>query len=572
MKRRSFIQQSSLFGGTLLAGTLPFIVRQPPKALGADSPPNILVVLVDQLRSASFAFPSQALIDSAMPNVAKLRSQSVNFTQHYTAATACSPSRACLLTGLYSYQTGNLATIVAGDNPNLYADNPGNPVPLTEPPLHIGVPTWGSALRSVGYDCWYFGKWHLSSAYGYNGNATDLSAYGFDGGTYPSPDGAAGQGSIKDPQIADQFIDWLNSTPTSGSTPWCTTVSLVNPHDIAWYYNYTQCVGQVSPLGYVSQLPPNFETRAQLRLNKPGFQLFFLNGTEEVLGPIPYSGQDYQIGWITMMNLYLALASQVDIQIGRILDNLATSAFANNTIVIFTSDHGEYAGSHGLRGKGGGLYDEGIRIPLMIKDPTGRFSTTPGNRYQLTSSVDIMPLLLTLTNNGSTAWKEGYSYLSTRLDLASILSNPQAVGRNYILSTTDELVPSEVISAPVIENSPSHGIAYRTATAKLGLYSYWDTSQGNINIFSAGQQSELYLFTGSNAKPQNWEVNNVALSQKTLCTQLYASLNNAVNAELFAPLPSTLDSYRQETLYQYIQYAANPSKLSFSTLQLACTV
>jgi hypothetical protein len=273
-----------------------------------------------------------------------------------------------------------------------------------------------------------------------------------------------------------------------------------------------------------------------------------------------------------MMNLYLALSAQVDIQIGRVLDAVAASAFANNTIVIFTSDHGEYAGSHGLRGKGGGLYDEGIRIPLMIQDPTGRFARTPGNRQQLTSSVDIMPLLLTLANNGSTAWQSAYSYLSTRLDIASILANPQAEGRKYILSTTDELVPSEVVSGPVIENSPSHAIAYRTATAKLGLYSYWDTSKGNIDIQTIGQQSELYLFTGSDAQPQNWEVNNVASSQNTLYGQLYAALNITTKSELFAPLPSTLDNYRQETINQYIQYAANPSLLSFSTLQQACTV
>jgi arylsulfatase A-like enzyme len=570
MKRRNFMQQSSLFGGTLLAGTLPFIVRKPPKALGADSPPNILIILVDQLRSSPIDFPSQAVIDSAMPNVASLRSQSVNFTQHYTAANACSPARACLLTGLYSYQTGCLTTIVAGDNPNLYADNPDNPAPLTEPPLHTGFPTWGSALGAVGYDCWYFGKWHLSSNNGYNGNVTDLSAYGFNGGTYPSPDGAAGQGSKKDPLITDQFIEWLDTATTE--TPWCTTVSLVNPHDIAWYYNYTQCVGQVSPPNYVSQLPPNFETRNQVRKNKPGLQLFLINGAEEVLGPLLYAGSNYQTGWITMMNLYLALASQVDTQIGRILNSLATSAFANNTIVIFTSDHGEYAGSHGLRGKGGGLYDEGLHIPLTIKDPTGRFATTPGNRQQFTSSVDIVPLLLTLANNSSTAWKAEYPYLSNRLDIASILVDSQAPGRSYILSTTDELVPTEVVSRPVIANAPSHGIAYRTATAKIGLYSYWKLSSDNINIRKAGQQSELYQFTGSDAQPQNWEVNNVALSQSSLYENFYAALNNAATTELFAPLPSILDNYRQETINQYFEYGANPSATSISTLQEACTV
>ena len=96
--------------------------------------------------------------------------------------------------------------------------------------------------------------------------------------------------------------------------------------------------------------------------------------------------------------MYLWLQQQVDPQIGRVLDKLASRPeIAANTIMVFTSDHGEYGGSHGLRGKGAAAYDESIRVPLFIRDPHGHITPKPGDaRTQFTSSVDLAPLLLTI--------------------------------------------------------------------------------------------------------------------------------------------------------------------------------
>jgi len=64
-----------------------------------------------------------------------------------------------------------------------------------------------------------------------------LERYGFSGGTFPSPNGAPGQGWRVDPHIAAQFERWFAEHGEGG--PWCTTVSLVNPHDISWWYDWT---------------------------------------------------------------------------------------------------------------------------------------------------------------------------------------------------------------------------------------------------------------------------------------------------------------------------------------------
>lgn len=553
INRREFLKNAGLAGGALMStGAISAISGQrgPLVARAAEAGPNILIILVDQFRTPQW-FPSQPQLDQYLPNLASLRRKSVSFDQYYTAATACSPARACLLTGLYSHQTSLLLTVIAGADPTL------SPESATEPALNPGFPTWGTALLGMDYTPWWFGKWHLN-----NSEDCNLTPYGFSGGTCPSPEGYPGQGSKNDPCIVNQFLDWLNSTGASGS-PWCTTVSLVNPHDIAWYRRFTECdtVNQTSAPRRVTRLPANFETPMSLRQNKPDLQLRLQKGSAALLGTLPYTGTDFEQDWLLLLNLYLKFQADVDEQIGRVLNALATSAFHSNTIVIFTSDHGEYGGSHGLRGKGGGAYDEGIRVPLYVWDPSGRFTARPDVvRRQLASSVDLLPLLLTLASNGDrSAWQSRYPYLSNRLDLAQILTNPNARGRSYILSTTDEIGPGSETTTPNNSEMPTHVVAYRTAQAKLGLYSLWDTSMGRLDIVASGQQSELYDYREMSSIPGSWEVNNVARTNTTLFNQYYSALNRAVSSELRAKLPANLVPYQQQATEEYIRYISNPT-------------
>ena len=118
-----------------------------------------------------------------------------------------------LLTGLYTHQTGVLITGAGRLDPRF--------------------PTWGRLLRELGYQTVYYGKWHLNPD-----PDAPLSQYGFSGGTYPSPNGAPGQGTLGDGSIAGQFVEWLGGR--SGPEPWATTVSFVNPHDIAWWHRFTE--------------------------------------------------------------------------------------------------------------------------------------------------------------------------------------------------------------------------------------------------------------------------------------------------------------------------------------------
>ncbi|HEY4810270.1 MAG TPA: sulfatase-like hydrolase/transferase, partial [Solirubrobacteraceae bacterium] len=225
------------------APAAPAPAPAPPSA--ASGKPNILVIVVDQLRFPQWFSPDPSGI-GLPPNLQRLRQGAVSFGRHYTASNDCTPARATLLTGLYTHQTGCMIT--GGST------------------LDPGFPTWGTMLREHGYRTRWLGKWHLThrdNHWNELAGEQALERYGFAGGIYPSPDGAPGQGWRVDPHIANKFADWF--AEEGGSGPWCTTVSFVNPHDIAWWYKWTDRVpAELDAPPVVHRLPPNYETPEQL--------------------------------------------------------------------------------------------------------------------------------------------------------------------------------------------------------------------------------------------------------------------------------------------------------------------
>jgi arylsulfatase A-like enzyme len=523
--RRTFIKRGLLAGASLAAGTtgLPVPARARPTG-GAQMrrAPNLLVILVDQLRAPAWV-PASLQLDALLPNLALLRRRSVSFERHYTASNDCSPSRGALLTGLYSHQTGCMIT--------------------GRSKLNTGFPTWGGLLRDLGYQTTWWGKWHLNP----HANAS-LEPYGFAGGTYPSPNGAPGQGVEMDPYIVDQFAEWFEEE--GDSEPWCSTVSLVNPHDVAWWYRFTNEVPQESsPPPWVSQIPPNFESPEELAAKgKPLLQRSLQETAARSFGAVPFSGPEAVSAWSGLMNTYLLVQSYVDHQVGRVLATLATHPrVRENTIVLFTSDHGEYGGSHGMRGKGASAYEEAIRVPLYVHDPRGvSTAATSTPRYQLTSSVDFSALLLTLAA-GSGAWRRESSlaHLATRADLAAICANLQAPGRPWVLHATDEDV-TEFASEAHAAQAPRHVIALRTQQGKLGLYSNW--LDESIAIDSNGQEIECYDYSSA---PGRAELDNVAGSSG-LEEELRGTLvEQAIPNELRAPLPGYLHQAQRGGMSDY---------------------
>jgi len=498
INRREFLKKTSTAGAALF--TMPLIGSRGAMAsnrTAATDKPNLLIVIVDEMRYPQW-FPQREQLDQLLPNIARLRDGSVELRGLYAAATACSPSRATLLTGLYAHRNG----IMLNQNKKT-------------PSLNPGFKTWGSALRDFGYSTNWYGKWHLSSG-------DTLEPYGFDGGTYPSPNGGAQNGTNRDPHSVDQFEEWFDTSAASG--PWATTISLLNPHDIMFFPEFTEDYLDDHPAAKTfSAPPPNIETTEQLIKNKPRMQVAHQAASDLRYGAMPTSGDGWQQIWTDYLNAYITYQCLADQQIGRVLDKLESNqTVSDNTIILFFSDHGEYGGSHGLRAKGSAVYEESIHVPFTVKDPTGRWTKHPEiPRTQLTSIVDIYGLLLTLAS-GSNDWRSlpEYAHLSSRLDVAALLQNPKAPGREYILHTSD--------SPPSQHPVPTHVIGYRTQNAKIGTYNYWEPYTGEI--VEHDRDTELYDYStiGGQAetlndhklKPRLFEKLDAALSTHALPNEL----------------------------------------------------
>lgn len=541
MDRRKFLKNVGLAGAALVAPQLDSALAEVPEPEPAATVrPNILVIVVDQMRYPQW-FPDQATLDQHLPGLARLRSGAVSFGQHYVAANACTPARGTMLTGLYAHQTSCLLTMTRSGIPAL---NPG-------------FPTWGTLLRGMGYQTYWYGKWHLSTT----PNSTyNLGPYGFSGGTYPSPNGYPYEGRARDPGIVTQFTEWLGQH--GNEEPWCTTVSLVNPHDISFYPRYPAARLDRLPSVFKT-LPPNFETPEVLGArNAPRLHLVHQESAAQVNGNLAFGGPDWLTGWLQLLDLYFNLTEIIDEQIVRVLDALeARPTIASNTIIIFTSDHGEYAGSHGLRGKGDGVYDESMRVPLYIKDPTGQFAAHPEiERTGLTSSVDLAPLLLTIASGGS-GWRSQapYVHLAGRLDLAGLLLDPAAAGRPYILHTSDEDVIEGSVDSIEAVTVPRHVIGLRTATAKLGTYNFW--RPGSLALQSALQESECYDYRSERGR---LEIEDASAAEPALRAELYDMLmDDAMPNELRAPLPPNLLEAQQAGQSTYLA-TRPPSKIFLS--------
>jgi arylsulfatase A-like enzyme len=593
MKRREFIKTAGGLAGAALAGGASMspsvLSRQVSAAPKPNAPkpngrPNILVILVDQLRTPQPPF-DQALMDQAAPNLACLRQQSVSFVSHYAAATACSPSRSCLLTGLYTHQNGMFLTNAAG----LPGEQP-------TPDMNPGFPTWGSILGSpdFGYNTFWWGKWHLSQD---DQTSQDyITRYGFTGGLpCPSPNGGPGQGLGVDPQTTTAFKNWFNTA--ADFEPWCTTVSLVNPHDVQWFPKYSmEAPGELAPARIFHALPANFEKwpDALFNENKPTTQYAWTVLTDTTFGVVPFRGPGFQRLWFQLLDLYYLVTSNypgtdsfgfVDLQIKTIFDTVYGGCppdpdVASNTIVVFASDHGEYGGAHGLRGKAFAVYEESTRVPLYVYDPTGEFvppDQQGTERTQLTSHVDLVPLLMTLAS-GNNDWrsKPQYAHLAGRADLAAMLSDPSAPGRSYILHTSDEDIPEEarklgipyrdalitnILPPPPLPQlpPPNHVIGYRTANAKIGVYSNF--APGTIGIETEGQQSELYDYTNYGIAEVTNNVPGGPAPEPELFDSMYDALFNpttgAVATELRQPMPPFLKQVQDQAIADYLAFEAS---------------
>ena len=419
--------------------------------------PNILLIVSDEERRNDWL---DGVVE--LPGHQRLRDDGLSFDRYFTHASPCSPSRASLYTGRYLAEHG-------------VVDNVAFP---THTALDPAIPTIGSLLAANGYRSSYLGKWHLGHS-----EAPDMAAHGYLDwhGNDVHFMGSAYTGRYFDPIIVDQAIDWLRdrardgdgayrtgtisnrADPTAGSgeasgQPWFLTVALVNPHDIMWFPadhmsyqaehpRFARLLAAVQemrlgdlpvtppPEDYprrFDRLPDNFDDDLH---TKPEVQRAWrhVRDREHLVGRI--SADDHDT-WLRGLDYYAWLHAELDASLVRLLDALDEMGLYDDTVIAYTSDHGDACGSHRLRAKLPCVYDEEMGVPLIVKAP----GAPVGQRTQaLATHVDLAATIAALGG----ADPAGETTLSGR-DLSPVLADPAATVRDFVLFSQDS-AQSELI-------------------------------------------------------------------------------------------------------------------------------
>ncbi len=475
---------------------------------------------------------------------------------------------------------------------------------------HVSIPQKPVGLREYGF--------HYHTYPDPTGNNLQ-GTYGSD--LYETQPPPPDQTYLSDVDTADAAIHFMDRLPGS-DRPWCLTVSFVNPHDREFFpagtefqtvsdlftskltnprelkqqtdyaekalLNYDQNALKAPPSYGFPVLPPNWESSKELEAQgKPTTQLFIKEFQQLVWGGVTddpskntpadrkvdcYPAEDLGLGvakmefdyWQRGLDSYTQTMQIVDQQIGRVLDKFHSlpSSVVDNTVIVFTSDHGEYSGAHGLlQGKLGTVYEEAWRIPLIVVDPSERFTADIDTiRTGLASSVDLSTLLVSLGNNGSRSWMRGdlERLYGRRLDMISMLRSANAPGRPYVLYATDEIAPKFFN----FNNAPTHVLGLRTQDAKLGVYAEWLPGTSKLNRDSV--QLEFYDYSTGRGE---LELENTANSDPRANEMYRLLLDEIIPNELQQKLPPSLALYQDAAKIAHLAFRALIYDLPLSVFQ-----
>ena len=427
--RRGFLQASgaaalttSLFGsgiGAARAQTRP--ATSPATATGtARNGLNILFIFTDQERYHA-RWPSGL----SLPGHERLERGGVTFTNHQCPATMCTSSRSVIVTGLQTPDNGMFENLDVPWMHNLSPDRP----------------TIGKMLRQAGYYTAYKGKWHLSREFDTRSierfMTPHMERYGFADNFSPGDlIGHTLGGYSYDQMIAGSAINWLRTKArplSDDDKPWCMFMSFVNPHDIM-YFNTDAPGERVQDNGrlrlHAARAPEHSLYKAtwdvpvpsSLRQPldapaRPAAHREFDRIWDYILGNVPLE----DARWKRFNDYYINCIRNVDRQIEAVLAELDALGLSDRTIVVFTADHGEMAGSHGLRGKGPFAYRETTHLPLSVVHPDVRGGQSC---RALSSHIDLVPTLLSFAGVKPDRAAELAGRALPGKDLAPLLAGP----------------------------------------------------------------------------------------------------------------------------------------------------
>ena len=391
----------------------------------AKNAQNILFIMCDQLRWDYLSCYGHPHLDT--PNIDWLAQNGVRFDRAYVQSPVCGPSRACIYTGRYQSTIGvrhngyplridelglgdylkplGMRTAVAGKT-DLHVDAESAErlgVDLNAPEntlrREVGFepferdsgnhptkmlrrrgyrPRYNEYLQALGYEA--ENPWHTFANSGIDEEGNVLDGWQNRNAKYPA--------NIKEEHsesayMTDRAIEFMQGA--DDSEPWCLHLGYIKPH---WPY--------IAPAPYHNMysaeqiLPANRTDEERAEPHHPVYAGF-----------LKYSGgEGFSRDEIreTVIPTYMGLIKQVDDHIGRLLQWMRDNGTLDNTMIIFTSDHGDYLGDHWLVDKYW-FHEESARVPLIIYDPSASADSTRGTVcQQLVESIDIVPTCIEFAN------------------------------------------------------------------------------------------------------------------------------------------------------------------------------
>ena len=337
---------------------------------------NFLLIMADEFARHAMGCAGHPAVQT--PNLDRLAARGVRFTRAYTNSPICVPARAAMHTGRYVHD------IRCWSSAQPYRGRPES---------------WAHRLRRHGMDAVSAGKLHFRRTEDDNGFAPELRAMHVkDGigwapgllrdplGEYPATAELAGQvGAAEtayhayDRAVADAATGWLEARAATGGPPWALLVSFVSPHyplaaPPAWFDLYADA-DLPAPKPYAGNWRDHPALRETLRFFD--YDRHFDAGSRDAA-----------------TRAYFGLVSFVDDLIGRVLAALDSAGFAENTTILFTSDHGEMLGDYGIWTKQV-MFEGSAGIPMILAGSgiaggiaAGRTVNTP------VSLVDVFPTVL----------------------------------------------------------------------------------------------------------------------------------------------------------------------------------
>ncbi len=332
----------------LLSLTAVLLLLTYPVPTAQARKPNVVVIVADDQRHDAMGIVQKELGDEATfpffqsPHMDRLATEGVRFRNSFVVHSLCSPSRATVLSGLYTHEHG---------------------ITFNEQPF-VSTETWPHLLADNGWKTGYFGKWHMGNQRqrpGFQEVATFLNQGRYDDCPFlVNGEETPSQGWVDDVST-DYAIDFIRR---NRAEPFAMYLGFKSPHD-----NRTPA-------------PRHQRTYSEVTIRKPS--------NWNVAAPWRKdAGWDWDKRHADRLNYFKTIAG-IDDNIGRLLKVLDETGLAEDTLVIYMGDNGYYLGEHGLGDKRT-AYDESMRIPFLLRYPR---VVRPSVRDELVLNLDVAATLL----------------------------------------------------------------------------------------------------------------------------------------------------------------------------------